>query len=139
MLFRSVSQSRYAISYSFLNSAGVTYAYLDVSKETDGLLSLYATDFLRHKATAFADHKIFGKLSARWDLSFQKREGTWLGPNSSEVPYKAFALADVKLVWSEPKWKVSIEATNLFGTEYLYLGNLSQPGRWIKAGLSLNL
>lgn len=124
---------------SFLNSAGVTYAYLDVSKETDGLLSLYATDFLRHKATAFADHKIFGKLSARWDLSFQKREGTWLGPNSSEVPYKAFALADVKLVWSEPKWKVSIEATNLFGTEYLYLGNLPQPGRWIKAGLSLNL
>ena len=124
---------------SFLNSAGVTYAFLDVSKKTDGLLSLYATDFLRHKATAFADHKIFGKLSARWDLSFQKREGTWLGPNSSEVPYKSFALADVKVVWSEPKWRVSVEATNLFGTDYLYLGNLPQPGRWIKAGLALNL
>ena len=124
---------------SFLNSAGVTYAFLDVSKKTDGVLSLYATDFLRHKATAFADHKIFGKLSARWDLSFQKREGTWLGPNSSEVPYKSFALADVKVVWSEPKWRVSVEATNLFGTDYLYLGNLPQPGRWIKAGLVLNL
>ncbi|PKP37395.1 MAG: hypothetical protein CVT97_05885 [Bacteroidetes bacterium HGW-Bacteroidetes-14] len=124
---------------SFMNSAGVTYAYLDVSKKTDGLLSLYATDFLRHKATAFADHKIFGKLSARWDLSFQKREGTWLGPNSAEVPYKSFALADVKIVWSEPKWRVSVEATNLFGTDYLYLGNLPQPGRWIKAGLTLSL
>lgn len=124
---------------SFLNSAGVTYAFLDVSKKTDGLLSLYATDFLRHKATAFADHKIFLNLSARWDLSFQKREGTWLGPQSTEVPYKAFALADVKLVWTESKWKISLEATNLFGTEYLYLGNLPQPGRWIKAGLSLNL
>lgn len=124
---------------SFMNSAGVTYAYLDVSKKTDGLLSLYATDFLRHKATAFADHKIIGKLSARWDLSFQKREGTWLGPNSAEVPYKSFALADVKIVWSEPKWRVSVEATNLFGTDYLYLGNLPQPGRWIKAGLTLSL
>ena len=126
-------------SESFMNRAGVTYAYLDVSKKTDGLLSLYATDFLRHKTTFFADHKIFGKLSARWDLSFQKREGTWLGPGSIEIPYKAFALADLKLVWSESKWRISVEATNLFGKDYLYLGNLPQPGRWIKAGVSVNL
>ena len=73
------------------------------------------------------------------DLSFQKREGTWLGPGSIEIPYKAFALADLKLVWSESKWRISVEATNLFGKDYLYLGNLPQPGRWIKAGVSVNL
>ncbi|NTU94471.1 MAG: TonB-dependent receptor, partial [Bacteroidales bacterium] len=99
----------------------------------------YATDFLRHKASAFVDHKIISKLSARWDVSFQKRDGTYLGPGNMETSYKPFALLDVRLLWSAKKYKISVEATNLFNTNYLYIGNLPQPGRWIKAGLSISI
>lgn len=124
---------------SFLNSAGISYAYLTVSKESENLHSLYATDFLRHKASAFIDHKIVSRLSARWDVSFQKRDGTYLGPGNIETSYKPFVLVDVRLLWSAKKYKISVEATNLFNTNYLYIGNLPQPGRWIKAGFSFSL
>jgi len=126
-------------SGSVINSAGISYTYLTVSKESGNLHSLYATDFLRHKASAFVDHKIISKLSARWDVSFQKRDGTYLGPGNVETSYKPFALVDVRLLWSARKYKISVEASNLFNTNYLYIGNLPQPGRWIKAGLSISL
>lgn len=124
---------------SFLYSAGISYAYLTVSKESENPHSLYATDFLRHKVSAFVDHKIISKLSARWDVSFQKRDGTYLGPGNVETSYKPFVLVDVRLLWSAKKYKVSVEATNLLNTSYLYIGNLPQPGRWIKAGFSFSL
>ncbi len=123
----------------WINQMGASYAYLNVAKETGNLHSLYATDYLRHKASLFIDHDVFSKLSARWDLSFQKRAGTYLGAGSSEVPYKSFALVDIKLLWSEKWYQVFVEATNLLNTDYLYIGNLPQPGRWIKAGVGIDL
>lgn len=123
----------------WINQMGVSYAYLNVAKETGNLHSLYATDYLRHKASLFIDHDIFSRLSARCDLSFQKRDGTYLGAGNSEVPYKSFALVDIKLLWSERWYQVFVEATNLLNTDYLYIGNLPQPGRWIKAGVGVDL
>ena len=137
--FSTTAEHKGSKCASLINSAGISYAYLTVSKESGNLHSLYATDFLRHKASAFVDHKIISKLSARWDVSFQKRDGTYLGPGNAETSYKPFALVDVRLLWSAKKYKISVEATNLFNTNYLYIGNLPQPGRWIKAGLSISL
>ena len=137
--FSTSALQKYSRSGSFLNSAGVSYTYLTVSKESGNLHSLYSTDFLRHKASAFIDHKIVSRLSARWDVSFQKRDGTYLGPNNIEILYKPFALVDVRFMWSAQKYKLTIEATNLLNTSYLYIGNLPQPGRWLKAGISISL
>ncbi len=124
---------------SFVNQAGISYTYLNVAKESGSFHSLYATDYLRHKASAFVDHNVFSRLTARWDLTFQKRNGTYMGASGVEVPYKSFALADLKLMWREKRYRIFLEATNIFNTDYLYIGNLPQPGRWIKAGIGLNL
>jgi len=55
------------------------------------------------------------------------------------VPYKGFILADLKIVWNGKNVKPFAQATNLFNTKYEFIGNLPQPGRWIKAGISINL
>ncbi len=123
----------------FVNQTGISYAYLNVAKESGNLHSLYATDYLRHNASIHLDHKIISKLSARWDLSFQKREGTYPGAGNTEVAYKPFLITDVKIRWSAVKYQIFCAATNLFNTDYLYIGNLPQPGRWIKLGVNLNL
>ncbi|MPM56762.1 hypothetical protein SDC9_103576 [bioreactor metagenome] len=100
--------------------------------------SLYATDFLRNKGRIFLDHKIVSKLDASWNVNFQKREGTYLDKNNVEVNYKPFSLVDLKLTWREKKFSIFAEATNLFNIKYFDLGNLDQPGIWIKSGLNIN-
>ena len=122
-----------------INSITLSYTYADVKKDSDNMHSLYATDFLRHKALLSVDHNLFSKLIAKWNFSFQKREGSYPDLSGNEIPYDSFLLADVKIIWNGNKIRPFIEATNLFDTKYLYIGNLPQPGRWIKWGLNFNL
>lgn len=123
----------------FVTKTGISYSWMDLSKQSALLHSLYATDFLRHKAALNIEHNVFSKLSGRWDLSWQKREGTYLGPGNLETPYKGFVLADLKIVWGGRQIKPFAEATNLFNTNYLHIGNLPQPGRWVKVGVNFVL
>lgn len=124
---------------SAVNRIAISYSWMDVIKESSGKHSLYATDFLRHKAALFLEHKIISKLSGRWDLSYQKRDGTYMGAQNTEIPYKGFVITDLKLIWEEGKIRPFAEATNLFNTDYLHIGNLPQPKRWIKAGINIVL
>jgi Outer membrane cobalamin receptor protein len=126
----------YLINTRAINSIALFYTYTDVNKKSGNMHSLYATDFLRHKALLSLDHNIFPKLSARWNLSFQKREGSYPNKNGEEIAYTPFLLTDLKVVWNTGKIDPFAEVTNLFNTEYLYIGNLPQPGRWIKVGAS---
>lgn len=123
----------------WITQAGISYAYLSVAKESGNLHSLYATDYLRHNASFHIDHNIVSKLSARWNFNFQKREGTYLGPGGTEISYKPFLLTDVKIQWSADKYQIFCAVTNLFNTDYLYIGNIPQPGRWVKAGIQILL
>lgn len=122
----------------FIQRAGFDFSYLNVSKDSKDMHSLYATDFLRNKGRIFLDHKIVSKLDASWNVNFQKREGTYLDKNNVEVNYKPFSLVDLKLTWREKKFSIFAEATNLFNIKYFDLGNLDQPGIWIKSGLNIN-
>jgi iron complex outermembrane receptor protein len=129
---------RYLKGEGFLNSIGMAYAFMDVTKESAAVHSLYATDFLKHKASLWLEHNISGRLSARWDISYQKREGTYLGTENEEVPYKGFILADIRMIYNRRSMSIYLDVSNLFNTEYLYIGNLPQPGRWVKCGINLH-
>jgi len=123
----------------FINNLGMNYAYLNVIKESAAEHSLYATDFLRHRASLYFDHKIFGRVKARWDLNYRKREGSYLDVSNNEVPYKGFLLADVKIIYALGMTSIYVEASNLSDTGYMHIGNIPQPGRWIKCGVNLVL
>lgn len=124
---------------SLITQAGVAYSYITVQKQTNNLHSLYATDYLRHKARLFISHKIIAKLDGSWELNFRDRAGTYTNENNIETDYKPFALLDIKLRWRESNFTLFAEATNLLNESYLDLGNIEQPGRWIKGGIMISL
>ena len=58
---------------------------------------------------------------------------------SVETPYPPFWLTHVKIQYQWDKVQFYVSANNLFDVHYFDLGNVAQPGRWIKAGVSLSL
>ncbi len=129
----------YCPGEGFINNLGMNYAYTNVIKESATEHSLYATDFLRHRASLYFDHKIFGRVKARWDLNYRKREGSYLDVSNIEIPYKGFLLADVKIIYALERVSLYVEASNLSDTGYMHIGNIPQPGRWVKCGVNFVL
>ncbi len=122
-----------------INRVGFNYSWLNVIKDSENYISLYATDFLRHKVNIFLDHSTIDKLSFRWDLSLNRRAGTYLNKENIETKYGTYAIVDLKIVWKERKYTPFLELSNLFNSDYLYIGNLPQPKRWIKAGITIHI
>lgn len=116
------------------------YAYLELDKESQDLLSRYVLDNLKHKFTLSMDTRIYKNLGLYVQASWQDRNGGYIeysdGVWGQEVEYKPFWLMDSKLYWDAGKWSVFVAASNVFDAYYYDLGNVGQPGRWIKGGLS---
>lgn len=128
-----------------LKSIEVGYAYIDQDKNMpDEYESVYVMDYLKHKLNMSASVNIYKQLGAVVNVMYQDREGEYIrfvGDANEELPtaYAPFWLTDLRLQWSSPKYKVFVDATNVFDQRYNDLGNLVQPGRWIKVGVQLNL
>jgi vitamin B12 transporter len=129
----------YTIPAGFVSRITASWSWMEVTKKSGQYHSLYATDYLRHKTSIGLHHKILETLNASWHFSYQKREGSYPGPDNTEVPYKGFFLADLKIQMNKKTIQPFAEVTNLFNTHYLYLGNLPQPGRWVKGGVQINI
>jgi iron complex outermembrane receptor protein len=66
--------------------------------------------------------------------------GTYLdNETNTEQKYKPYLLCNLKISLLLKQTDVFIEATNLFNTPYFDLGNIPQPGIWIKGGVSLKV
>jgi iron complex outermembrane receptor protein len=111
-----------------------------VTKNSNGYLSLYATDYLRNQVKLSVHHRICWKLYAGWQFNFQERMGTYLdNETNTEQSYKPYLLCNLKISLRLKQADVFIEATNLFNTNYFDLGNIPQPGMWIKGGITVNV
>ncbi|GAT61443.1 TonB-dependent receptor [Paludibacter jiangxiensis] len=136
--------SELAIDYRpvwrWIDNIHLDYTYLHVSKGSSQYISSYSTDYLRHQAKMRISQPLFGKLSAAWQLSLNDRAGTYVNvATNKETQFKAYLLCDLKLQWKEKHYRIFAEATNLFNTTYFDFGNLPQPGRWFKAGVSVGV
>ncbi len=120
---------------------GYQYNTLDVNE--NNYISNYTLDNLKHKFTATLAHKIIGKLSASWTLVFQDRNGAYTeyldDSYGSEKEYKPFALLNGKIVYQHPFFNVFVSASNLLDKKYFDIGNVRQPGIWIKTGLGITI
>ncbi len=129
----------------FIKSISLKYAYLKMDKSSSEFISLYILDQLKHKLNIGLNHKIYKSLGASWQVAWQDRNGsyTWYNKNNlkefEERDYQPFCLVDTKLYWQKPSYTVYVEASNLFDYNYYDMGNITQPGRWIRAGVKLNL
>lgn len=126
---------------SVLKSLNFNYSYLTQDKSIpDGYESVYVYDYLRHKLSTSLQHKLYSNLSASWAANFQDREGGYgeydiNTGTTSQMDYKPFWVFDAKIAYTKPTYTFYVEATNLFDEKYTDIGQLYQPGRWIKAGL----
>ncbi|MDP4203037.1 MAG: TonB-dependent receptor [Bacteroidota bacterium] len=130
----------YRPAWRWVDNIHLDYTYLHVSKGSSQYISSYSTDYLRHQAKMRISQPLVGKLSAAWQLSLNDRAGTYVNVvTNKETQFKAYLLCDLKLQWKEKHYRIFAEATNLFNTTYFDFGNLPQPGRWFKAGVSVGV
>lgn len=124
----------------FIRKAEVSYAFIHQDKDSEGLISNYAMDYLKHKFTAQLDHSIWKGFSASWFVRWQDRAGSYtryedLKPAYEEA-YPAYCTVDLKLNWQRKDLNIYAEANNLFDATYYDLGNIPQPGFWFRAGFN---
>ncbi|MOA25078.1 TonB dependent receptor [compost metagenome] len=101
---------------------------------------MYDLSFLRFKSEFMLDHAIIKNVSASWRFSYQERAGNYRDFTTKEVvEYNPFTLLDLRIMYSRAYYTVFAEASNLLNTTYYDFGNLQQPGRWMKAGVKVNL
>ena len=107
------------------------YAFIHQSHSTDRQIygSLYALEYLRHKATLTVDHRIWSRLTATWAVRWQERMNH----------YSPYTKIDLKLQWTAPNYSLYVKADNLTNHRYYDLGAVRQPGLWIMAGGKANI
>ena len=115
----------------FVTNIRLGYAYINQNHETETeiLKSLYALEYLRHKAVFGLDHKIWSKLSASWSVRWQQRMNG----------YHPYTKVDCKVMWDDRKYSVYVKADNITCHRYYDLSAVKQPGLWVMAGVSVNL
>ena len=118
----------------------VSYSYINQAKEQEAnIVSQYALEYLRHKLVASAHVPIIYRLTADMNLRWQDRVGQYTDFAGQVHDYQPYALVDARLAWTEPKWKLYVEANNLLDKSYADYGHVEQPGRWIIAGFAISL
>ena len=118
----------------------VSYSYINQAKEQEAnIVSQYALEFLRHKLVASAHVPIIYRLTADMNLRWQDRVGQYTDFAGQVHDYQPYALVDARLAWTEPKWKLYVEANNLLDKSYADYGHVEQPGRWIIAGFAIQM
>lgn len=129
----------------FIQNFQVSYSFNHIQKDKDALLtSFYVLDYLQHKVNAQLRHRIYKNVYASYSLTMQDRAGTYslynnVDGTSTEVDYDPFALLDVRLYWKYKNWFVYVDASNIMNSDYVDIGNVNQPGRWISAGVKYRL
>ena len=108
---------------------GYAYIYQEHKTETNILKSLYALEYLKHKAVFGLDHQIWKNLSASWSVRWQQRMNG----------YHPYTKVDCKLMWDAKKYSIYVKADNITCHRYYDLTAVKQPGLWVMAGASINL
>ena len=121
-----------------LVECAVSYSYIHQDKEQEAhIVSQYALEYLRHKLVGTIRWRPIERLSICLTGRWQDRVGSYTDFSGAVCDYKPYALIDARIAWQEARWKVYVEANNLFDTRYHDYGLVEQPGRWLIAGISI--
>lgn len=131
-------------SQRVLKSLGVAYTWMTQDKDVpENIQSRTTLEYLRHKLVANLDVNIWSRLDLSLKYRWQKRTGTFTHKNSEGNAvvsgFKPYGLMDARLSWNADKYRLFVEANNVFDTKYYDFGSLPQPGTWIMAGAAINI
>jgi iron complex outermembrane receptor protein len=125
------------------NKLELNYLYNSQNKEAGDFISYYVLDNLRHKFVASLNQTVFKRVSVDLKMRLQDREGAFTlyrdGAPAEETPYAPFWLFDGKISWQRENLSLFVSVNNIFDNRYFDLGNVLQPGRWLKTGITYKI
>lgn len=125
------------------NKIYFNYLFNNLEKENSEFISYYVLDYLKHKFVGSINQTIFKGVTIDLKISYQDREGTYTifedGNWGSEVNYDPFWIFDGKVSYSIKKLSFYVSVNNIFDLNYIDIGNIVQPGRWSKFGMSYQI
>ena len=123
-----------------LKSFNASYNYLFQDKDIDDTVeSKYSLEYLRHKLVANLQLNIWSRLDLGVNFRWQDRRGIYTDFDGTVKDYSPYSVVDARLSWTAPKYKVYLEANNIFDKTYIDYGCVPQPGTWLIAGVSVEL
>ncbi|MDD6110818.1 MAG: TonB-dependent receptor [Prevotellaceae bacterium] len=123
-----------------LKSFNASYNYLFQDKDIDSSVeSKYSLEYLRHKLVANLQLNIVSRLDLGINFRWQDRRGIYTDFDGTVKEYSPYSVVDARLSWTAPKYKLYLEANNIFDKTYIDYGYVPQPGTWLIAGLSVEL
>jgi iron complex outermembrane receptor protein len=128
---------------NFPNNINLSYLYNNLEKEDFDFTSYYVLDHLKHKFVGSVNQTILKNFVVDLKVMFQDREGTYAqfenGNYGLEAEYEPFWIFDGKVSYNRKRLGVYISVNNILDLEYYDIGNVAQPGRWTKVGISYHL
>lgn len=121
-----------------------SFAYTEINKSSSAYISNYALDNLRYKFLVDLGICLPLNFSVNYNLRWHDRNGSYLSYDpgtglSEELPYKSYWLHNLSLHYDLKNLSFHIDINNIFNVEYMDIGSLIQPGRWITAGISIEV
>jgi vitamin B12 transporter len=125
-----------------IRTIAVNYIFMDLRKSVSDSVSKYSN--LRNKISLVIRHALTKKMAAAWTVSYQDRMGETVqydnaGSSYYTMPYRPYWLLDGSLNWNFRHFNLYAILSNMLNTKYIDAGSVKQPGRWFKAGISINL
>ncbi len=131
-LFRNVYGTKYP-------NLQLSYLYNNVEKAEADFVSNYVLDNLKHKFVGSVNQRLVKNITLDVKMVFQEREGGYTRFEEmqpvGEVSYDPFVIFDGKLTYHKKRFRGFVSVNNIFDTAYNDIGNVLQPGRWLKAGI----
>lgn len=127
-----------------LDRVGLGYAHISTTKASGTYQSVYALDYLRHKATGTVELSLWRRLSCSAMLVYQHRNGSYdredpVTHAATPVPFRGFVTLDARIALRTEHLTPYLEATNLTNAEAFDYSGLMLPKRWFRLGLRWNM
>ncbi len=123
----------------FVERVGLCYGYITQNKSSEGMISLYAQNYMHNKAAATITLRPLKSLSVVFTGSLFDRAGNYLNAESKVTNYTPYFLLDGRVTWEKGHLKVYADATNITSSTYYDYGGLEMPQVWATLGASFTL
>lgn len=118
--------------------AGYTYLMADTTSRN--FESSYVLDFLQHKADIALTSKEYSGFQLTANASYQDRVGGYRNAEEMrETPFDPVFLTNLRLRYRYKQISLYSEVSNLFDQDYVDIGNVQLPGRWMKIGFRFSV
>jgi iron complex outermembrane receptor protein len=126
------------------DNINVNYFYNNLNKkEGQNFISYYVLDNLKHKLVGTINQTVFRKININLKVLFQDRAGSYTQYENNNLgidkEYEPFWIFDGKINYTLGNLRFYVSVNNIFNQNYVDIGNVIQPGRWAKIGISYEL